>query len=97
MIKQNKSSINPRMVVFICIFAAMIAFSLAWYNALTGIDCNLSKTLQSSPTNASSGDGAHDCNEQLNFHWIKFYGINGLIYGASAFAFVANARKRNRK
>ncbi|MDE1829810.1 MAG: hypothetical protein KGI25_05765 [Thaumarchaeota archaeon] len=96
MIRQSKNPINLKMIIFICIYAAMIAFSLAWYNALTGIDCTLTNTKSDLVKVNSSGDGTHNCNEQLHFHWIKFYGINGLSYGASAFVLVANARKRNR-
>ena len=97
MIGQSKKSINPKTIIFIAIYVAMIAFSLAWYHALTGIDCTLATNTQSSLVKiSSSGDGMRNCSEQLHFHWIKFFGINGLIYGASAFAFVANTRKRQR-
>ncbi|SRR5579885_3645402 len=96
-IRQNKKSNNVKLVIFIVIYAALVVFSLAWYNALTSIDCDITHTLPSNPVRVgSSQDVSHSCSDELNFHWIKFYGINGLIYGASLFIFVANARKKNR-
>ncbi|MGI0047174.1 MAG: hypothetical protein ACREBB_08310 [Nitrosotalea sp.] len=97
MIRQNKHSIKSKMIVLIVIYVALIAFSLVWYNTLTGMNCNIAKTLTSNPVNAgSSEDKTQNCSEQLNFHWIKFYGINGIIYGASLLVFVVNVRKSNK-
>lgn len=95
MIRQ-KNSINLKIVVFIAIYAALIAFSLAWYNALTAIDCSVTGTLANTAKTNSLENAAHNCSEQLHFHWIKFYGINGLIYGASLLVFVVNTRRANK-
>ncbi|HKU33138.1 MAG TPA: hypothetical protein VJR22_04770 [Candidatus Nitrosotalea sp.] len=97
MIRQNKNFVNLKMVVFIAIYASLIAFSLAWYHTLTNINCDLTQPISSNSVKADSSEGAaQNCSEQLHFHWIKFYGINGLIYGASLFAFVTSIRKSNK-
>lgn len=96
MIRQNENSRNLKMIIFVTICIMMIAFSLAWYHALAGIDCALARSSHSNNVGLnSSGDKAHNCNEQLYFHWIKFFGINGVIYGAAVFVFVTRARKNN--
>ncbi|MFZ1076540.1 MAG: hypothetical protein WAN47_03815 [Nitrosotalea sp.] len=94
MIRQNKRSIKLRMIILIAIYAALIPFSLAWYNTLANIDCNLTQPLSShSVKMGSSEEKTQNCGQQLGFHWIKFYGINGAIYGASLIAFVVNMKK----
>lgn len=94
MIRQNKRSIKLRLIILIAIYAALIPFSLAWYNTLVSIDCNLTQPLSSNSVKVgSSEERTQNCGQQLSFHWIKFYGINGVIYGASLIAFVANMRK----
>ncbi len=96
MIRQ-KNSVNLKIVAFVVIYAALIAFSFAWYNTLTNMSCNLSQPISPhSIKTGSSQDLTQNCSEQLHFHWLKFYGINGLIYGASLFVFVANMRKTNK-
>lgn len=96
MIRQNRRSIKLKMVVLIVMYVAMTAFSLAWYHTLAGVNCNIAKPLTSNPVNMdSSGEKVQNCSEQLHFHWIKFYGINGIIYGSSLLVFI-NVRK-NRK
>jgi hypothetical protein len=98
MIRQKKSFVNTKMVVFIAIYAALIVFSLAWYNTLTNMNCDLTQPISSnSVKTGSSQDTAQNCSEQLHFHWLKFYGINGLIYGASLFVFVANMKKGSKR
>ena len=97
MIRQNRRAMKSKMIVLIVIYVAMIAFSLVWYNTLTAMNCNIAKPLTSNPVNVgSSEEKAQNCSEQLNFHWIKFYGINGIIYGAPLLVFVVNARKSNK-
>lgn len=97
MIRQNKNFVNLKMVVFIAIYAALMTFSLAWYHTLTNINCDLTHPKPSNSVKTGSPeDVAQNCSEQLHFHWLKFYGINGLIYGASLFAFVANIKKSNK-
>jgi hypothetical protein len=76
---------------------AFIPFSLAWYNTLVNIDCNHTKLLESSNVKieSSTGNGQQNCSEQTNFHWIKFYGINGVIYGAQLVALIMTVKKKN--
>ncbi|HJU14553.1 MAG TPA: hypothetical protein VJ792_08885 [Candidatus Nitrosotalea sp.] len=95
MIRQDKNSLNLKVVGLIVLYAALAVFSVAWYETLTGMDCG-TKALQPGSVRTSPGDDAHSCNLQLQFHWIKFYGINGLIYGASAIVILAGARRKNK-
>ncbi|MDE1763558.1 MAG: hypothetical protein KGH88_04850 [Thaumarchaeota archaeon] len=97
MIRQSNNPFKIKMLFFIAIYASLAVFSLAWYHVLTNITCDLTKPLSSNKVRTdSSASPAQDCSEQLHFHWIKFYGINGLIYGASIFVLVANVRKNNK-
>lgn len=93
----QRSSVNLKIIVLIAIYAGLVVFSLAWYHALTNINCDLTLPFSSgSVKTGSSQDTSQNCNEQLHFHWIKFYGINGLIYGASIVVFVVNMRKNHK-
>ncbi len=97
MIGQNRNSIKLKMAVFIAIYVALAVFSFSWYNTLTSINCDLTKPLPSNPVKTgSSEDTSQNCSQELHFHWIKFYGINGLIYGATILVLVMNAKKGNR-
>ena len=97
MIRQNNNQLKITTLVFIAIYASLAMFSLAWYHVLTNINCDLTKPLSSNKVRTDySASPAQDCSEQLHFHWMKFYGINGLIYGASIFVLVANVRKNNK-
>lgn len=94
MIRQNKRSIKLKLIILVVIYAALIPFSLVWYNTLTHIDCNITQPLSSNSVKiGSSEERAQSCGQQLSFHWIKFYGINGAIYVASLVAFVVNMKK----
>ncbi len=97
MIRQNRNSIKLKLVIFLVIYAALAIFSFSWYNTLTSINCDLTKPLPSNPVKTgSSEDATQNCSQDLHFHWIKFYGINGLIYGAPLLVLVINAKKGSR-
>lgn len=97
MIRQDKKSFHLKLIILAAVCMVMVVFSLSWYHALTSIDCALSKDEQAGVVKVDSLEGKiNDCNVQLHFHWIKFIGINGLIYGATALAFVASVMKRKR-
>ncbi len=97
MIRQSKHPIKLKAIVLVIMYVGLIVFSLLWYDALTGMNCSVSKPMTSYPVNMSSSEAKiQNCNEQLHFHWIKFYGINGIIYGASLLVIVVNARKGKR-
>ncbi len=96
MIRQNKRSIKLRLIILIAVCMALVPFSLVWYNTLTNIDCNLAGSLSNPVKIGSSEERTKSCSEQLGFHWIKFFGINGAIYGASLIAIIANIRKANK-
>ncbi|MGI0087641.1 MAG: hypothetical protein ACREBI_06735 [Nitrosotalea sp.] len=94
MIRQDKHSIKIRLVILIAICAALTPFSLVWYNTLANIECSITQPLSSNSVKMrSSEERPQSCGQQLGFHWIKFYGINGAIYGASLIAFVISVRK----
>jgi hypothetical protein len=94
MIRQNRRSIKLRLVILIAIYVALIPFSVVWYNTLANIDCNMTQPLSSNSVKVGSSEEKNQsCGQQLGFHWIKFYGINGAIYGASLIAFVVNMKK----
>ncbi len=75
---------------------ALIPFSLVWYNTLANIDCNLAEPRSNPVKIGSSEERTKSCSEQLDFHWIKFFGINGAIYGASLITIIVNMRKGNK-
>lgn len=97
MIRQNKNHVKIKMLIFIAIYASLAMFSLAWYHVLTSINCDLTKPLSSDKIRTdSSASSTQNCSEQLHFHWIKFYGINGMIYGSSILVLVVNVRKNDK-
>ncbi|VVC05222.1 Uncharacterised protein [uncultured archaeon] len=95
MIKEKKS-VRTRSFILIGLYAVLIPFSLAWYNTLIGIDCNHTKTFESVNVKIDSYTGnKQNCLEQTDFHWVKFYGINGVLYSAQLVALIMTVKKRN--
>ncbi|MGI0073628.1 MAG: hypothetical protein ACREA3_07435 [Nitrosotalea sp.] len=95
MIREKKS--KTRVIVLIVLYVAFIPFSLAWYNTLVNIDCNHTKSFESGNVKIgpSTDNVQQNCSEQANFHWIKLYGINGVIYGAQLVALIMTVKKKN--
>lgn len=93
-IREDKRPLDLRMVGLAAMCAALLAFSVAWYGTLAGMDCSIAKSTKTGHVGTGSGDDLHNCGKQLQYHWIKFYGINALIYGVLAFAFFATARRK---
>lgn len=93
MMRQGKKSFSAKVAGLIALYVALAAFSVAWYETLAGMDCD-SKTIQPGSVRTGSGDDTHSCTQQLQFHWLKFYGINGLIYGASALVIFSGSRRK---
>ncbi len=95
----NNSSRNAklrnRIIVLGCLYAVFIPFTLAWYGTLLNIDCNNTNPSESSIAKIGSAlqNKQHNCLEQTNYHWVKFFGINGAIYGTQ-FAALVMAIKR---
>jgi hypothetical protein len=93
---REKKSIRTRFFILIGLYVILIPFSLAWYNMLTSIDCGPTKTFESVNVKIDSSVGnKQNCLEQTNFHWIKFYGINGVIYSAQLAALIMTIKKKN--
>lgn len=94
---REKKPIRTRVIVLIALYAVLVPFSLAWYNTLINIDCNGAKQFESTNVkiDSSNDNKQSNCLEQTNFHWIKFYGINGMIYGAQLFALIMTVKKKN--
>lgn len=95
---REKKHIQTKIIVLIALYAIFIPFSIAWYNMLTNIDCNNTKPFESNNVNtdSSTNNKQQNCLEQTHFHWIKFYGINGMIYGAQLIALIMTMKKKNR-
>jgi len=93
---REKKPIQTRVIVLIALYAALIPFSFAWYNTLINIDCNSAKPFESNNVKmgSSTDNKQPNCLEQTNFHWIKFYGINGMIYGAQLVALIMTVKKK---
>ena len=95
-IRVGKKSLNPRVAALPAIYVGLAVFSVAWYHDLSDMDCGPSKTAASDTVRTGSGGTGNDCAVQLQYHWIKFFGINSFLYGASAAAIFANARRKRR-
>jgi len=83
--------------MLVALYAALVPFSLAWYNTLISIDCNHQKPfgLNNVKIDSSTDNKQKNCSGQTNFHWIKFYGINGIIYGVQLVALIMTVKKKN--
>lgn len=94
---REKKPMRTRVIILVALYAALIPFSLAWYNTLIKIDCDNAKPFESNNVKiGSSTDSTQsNCLEQTNSHWIKFYGINGMIYGAQLLALMMTVKKKN--
>jgi hypothetical protein len=94
MIRQDKKS-KTRFIIFLALYAVLVPFSLAWYNTLINIDCNHAQGVESNPVKIdSSENGQQNCMQQTNFHWVKFYGINGVMYGAPLAALIMTIKRK---
>jgi len=93
-IRGNKKPFNLRVAVLAVLCAGLVVFSAAWYHTLVAMDCRSSNKINSGQGASGDGGSGDNCIEQLDFHWIKFYGINSFIYGVSALAIVLTVRKK---
>lgn len=97
MIRQNKNRFNRKVLVFVAVYAVLVVFSVAWYTALANMRCELNHSNASGHvSDGINGDSAHNCSEQLYFHWVKFLGIDGLLYGAPLTLIFVKTRKPTR-
>lgn len=94
---REKKPIRTRVIVLIALYAVLIPFSFAWYNTLINTDCNNTKPFESNNVkiDSSATNTQQNCLEQTTFHWIKFYGINGMIYGAQLVALIMTVKKKS--
>ena len=96
MIRQNKKSTRTRVIILLVLYAVLVPFSTAWYGTIISIDCNVKHSESSLVKTGSSSDGKQqNCLEQKNFHWIKFYGINGTIYGTQLAALIMTVKRKD--
>ena len=96
MIKQKKP-LPTKIIILIALYAAFIPFSFSWYNTLATMDCKHTGTFQSNNVKIDSSTYAtqQNCLQQTNSHWIKFYGINGMIYGSQLVALIMSFKKKS--
>ena len=93
---REKKSVRTRFFILIGLYAVLIPFSLAWYNMLINIDCGPTKVFESANVKIGSFmSNKQYCLEQINFHWMKFYGINGVIYSVQLAALIMTMKKKN--
>jgi len=92
---QNKKSIKTNLIILTILCAVFIPFSIGWYNALTNLHCEQKFSDTIDIKSSLTGTPAN-CNQHTNFHWLLFYGVNGVIYSlpAIAFAIKTNYKKR---
>ncbi len=94
MIREDRKS-KTRFIIFIVLYAVFIPFSIAWYNTIASIDCRVQGFGSDQIKIGSSVDNQQNCIQQTNFHWIKFYGINGAIYGAQLVGLIMTIKRKN--
>ena len=93
---REKKPLPTKTIVLVALYVVLIPFSLAWYNTLISIDCNHVKPFESNNVKIDTSNNTPlNCLEQTNYHWIKFYGINGLIYGVQLVALIMTVKKKN--
>lgn len=94
---REKKPLQTKAIVLLALYVVLVPFSFAWYNVLVSIDCNHVKPFESNSIKIDSFtyDKQQNCLEQTNYHWMKFYGINGMIYGAQLVALIMTVKKKN--
>ena len=96
MTEQEKRSKKLKLIILIALPAVFIPVSYAWYDTLYNINCKQSMSSASNDIVVHETlDKKNNCLQQTSFHWIAFYGINGMIYGIPLVAVVAKARRSN--
>ena len=94
--EQDKRSKKFKLIILIALPAVFIPASYAWYDTLSNFSCKQSISTQSSDIVVHETlDKKNNCLQQASFHWIAFYGINGMIYGIPLVAVVAKTRRSN--
>ena len=92
----EKKDIRRKIIILIALYAVLIPYSFAWYNALTNMECNNIKPFESNNVNleSSTNNKQQNCLEHTNFHFIKFFFINVLIYCTQLFSLIMTVKKR---
>ena len=94
--EQDKRSKKLKFIILIAMSAVFIPVSYAWYDTLSNFNCKQSISSGSSDIIVHEiPDKKYNCLQQANFHWLAFYGINGMIYGIPLVAVVAKTRRSN--
>lgn len=97
MIRKN-NSVKIKFFILIGIYVALVPFSFAWYSTINGINCSHIKSNELTTVKINtSTDNEQTCLQKINFHWIKFYGINGIIYSVPLAALLISVKKYNMK
>jgi len=91
---QNKKPTKTNLIIFTILCAVFIPFSIGWYNALTNLHCEqkFSDTINIKSSITEGTDT--NCSGHTNFHWLIFYGVNGVIYSLPAIAFAITTNKK---
>ena len=89
---QNINSIKSNLIILSILCAVFIPFSIGWYNALT-THCE-QKFSDMINIKSSQTEENTNCSEHANFHWLVFYGVNGVIYSLPAIAFAISTNKK---
>jgi len=94
---REKKPMRTKAIILIALYVVLVPFSLAWYNTLVNIDCNRIKPFESNNVNmdSSTDNKQQNCLEQTHFHWIKFYGINVILYGTQLVALIMTVKRKN--
>jgi hypothetical protein len=91
--EQNKRANKLKIVILISMISVFIPFTVIWYDLLTDFNCNELKSPESDHVKIGSiGDKQQNCYQQTNFHWVMFYGINGVIYSSPLLVLILKAR-----
>ena|SRR2546425_9449577 len=91
--EKDKRTIRLKPILLIALSAVFIPVSYVWYDALSNFTCKESISTTNYTNVNPTLDKRNNCPLETNFHWIAFYGINGLIYGMPLIVLVQRAKR----
>lgn len=94
---QGFRTVKGQIIVLIAICATFAPLTLSWYLTLDSLDCKNANVGSESVTvqPLRHSQKQYICYDNMQWHWVAFYGINGLIFGMPVLAVIKTADKNS--
>ncbi|HJT10228.1 MAG TPA: hypothetical protein VJ771_05535 [Candidatus Nitrosotalea sp.] len=91
--KQSIRTAKTQIIILVVMYAFFVPFSLSWYYTLVGLDCKNQTFGLDHVTVGQAVQKQHICYDNLQWHWIAFYGTSGMIFSAPLLVLVRTLHK----